>query len=72
MFTNITVMSSCSVMVVITEMNINDNIKIRLWQDIIKAQFARFVLSPIYSKIKSEGHQSRLQECRCHAPVGIL
>jgi hypothetical protein len=44
-------------MVVITEMNINENIKIRLWQDIIKAQFARFLLSPTYSKIKGEEHQ---------------
>ena len=42
MFTDIIVTSLCGVMVVITEMNINENIKIRLWQDIIKAQFARF------------------------------
>jgi len=44
-------------MVVIIEM-INENKKIRLWQDIIKAQFARFVLSPTYSMINSEEHQS--------------
>jgi hypothetical protein len=45
-------------MIFIIEMNIGENIKIRLWQDIIKAQFARFLLSPMYSMIKSEAYQS--------------
>jgi hypothetical protein len=45
-------------MVVIIEMNINENIKIHLWQDIIMAQFARFLPSPKYSMIKNEEHQS--------------
>ena len=63
-FTNITVMSSCGIMVVITETNINDNIKSRQIKHQLDATLCRFYFCRVILHVSGVRRPSSgVQDC---------